>query len=244
MNSLVESAQRIRSVRKATDLSQADFAKKIGISQRKMSRIETTQDLDRSTARLISHLFSVNEKWLLSGEGEEPDWEKLTNAAVRETLQILANSAANDEQNGRPITSVPIPIFDAVPNMGGGNIVEQEGFITGQLPIPYNIYHSGFRRFDQQKLAAFCAEGDSMSPTISSGDYVVVTMDQQFRGDGIYLVQLYESLLIKRLQRQLDNTILLISDNQQYREQTVTEADENALKVLGRLLWVSHMLSY
>ncbi len=69
-------------------------------------------------------------------------------------------------------------------------------------------------------------------------------MDQQYRGDGIYLIQLYESLLIKRLQRQLDNTILLISDNSQYREQTVTESDENAFKALGRLLWVSHMLSY
>jgi phage repressor protein C with HTH and peptisase S24 domain len=243
MTSLADSAQRLRSLRRTVDLSQAEFAKKIGISQRKMSRIETTQDLDRSTARLIAHLFSVSEKWLMSGEGEEPNWEKLANAAVRETLQNLASSP-DYRSDGRPITSVPVPIFDAVPNMGGGNIVEQDGFITGQLPIPYNIYQSGFRRFDQTKLAAFCAEGDSMSPTISSGDYVVVTMDQQFRGDGIYLVQLYESLLIKRLQRQLDNTILLISDNQQYREQTVTEADENAFKVLGRLLWVSHMLSY
>lgn len=244
MTPVSESARRVRSVRKAVDLSQAEFAKKIGISQRKMSRLETAQDLDRSTARLISHLFSVSEKWLMSGDGEEPDWEKLTADAVRETLQILANSAVHEERNGKPIASVPVPIFDAVPNMGGGNFVEQEGFITGHLPIPYNIYQSGFRRFDQNKLAAFCAEGDSMSPTISSGDYVVVTMDQQYRGDGIYLIQLYESLLIKRLQRQLDNTILLISDNKQYREQTVTEADESAFRVLGRLLWVSHMLSY
>jgi len=244
MTNLAGSAHRLRSLRKSVDLSQAEFAKKIGISQRKMSRIETTQDLDRSTARLISHLFSVSEKWLMSGDGEEPDWEKLANAAVRETLQNLASSR-DYRSDGRPLTSVPVPIFDAVPNMGGGQLADQQEMIIGNLPIPYEIFDSGgFRRYKRENLAAFRAEGDSMTPTIASNDFVVVNFDPNYRGDGIYLVQLYESLLIKRLQRQLDNTILLISDNPSYREQTVTEADEGAFRLHGRLLWVSHMLSY
>jgi transcriptional regulator with XRE-family HTH domain len=251
MENIADSARRVRAVRKAMDLSQNEFAKKLGISQRKMSRIETTQDLDRTTAKLFEHVFNVSEKWLMNGTGEEPNWDKLGDLIIDFQIKRLAKQGGprrpydDDGPHIHSSVGIDVPIFDAVPSMGGGQLADQQEMIIGNLPIPYEIFDSGgFRRYKKENLAAFRAEGDSMTPTISSGDFVVVNFDPNYRGDGIYLVQLYESLLIKRLQRQLDNTILLISDNPSYREQTVTEADEGAFRLHGRLLWVSHMLSY
>lgn len=238
---ILDSTARFRMLRQSLSMSQEEFSKKVGVSQRKVSRLETTQAMDRATARLIGHIFDIEERWLLDGSGEEPDWSRLDRFSITKTIKRLATEIDSDTFSDRV---VDIPIFDAVPNMGVGNIVETEGYVTGQFPMPNELYQQHFRRYQKEQLGTFKAEGDSMTPTIASGDYVLVHFDPSFRGDGIYLVQLYESLLIKRLQRTVENTILLISDNPSYREQVVTEADEGAFRILGRTLWVSHMLGY
>ena len=238
---IIDSTARFRKLRQSIGMSQEEFSKKVGVSQRKVSRLETTQAIDRATARLIGHIFDIEERWLLDGSGEEPDWSRLDRSVITKTIKRLASEIDSDTFSDRV---VDIPIFDAIPNMGAGNIVETEGYVTGQFPLPNQLYQQHFRRYQKEKLGTFKAEGDSMTPTIASGDYVLVHFDPSFRGDGIYLVQLYESLLVKRLQRTVENTILLISDNPSYREQVVTESDEGAFRILGRTLWVSHMLGY
>jgi len=62
---------RIRLVRKSLGLSQADFAKRIGLTQTSMSMIEMEKSaLTEKNIKLICVTFAVDEGWLRTGKGE------------------------------------------------------------------------------------------------------------------------------------------------------------------------------
>ncbi len=62
--------ERVRQVRIALDMSQAEFAKKIGVAQTTIAALENgpREVLDRHI-KMICSAFKVNEKWLRYGEG-------------------------------------------------------------------------------------------------------------------------------------------------------------------------------
>lgn len=63
--------ERIKKVRKDLELSQKDFAEKIGISQRSVSWGEQPgNNVPDSTIKSLCLAFHVNEKWLRDGSGE------------------------------------------------------------------------------------------------------------------------------------------------------------------------------
>ena len=63
--------QRLKSLRKALNLYQGDFAKQIGLSQTSLSMIESGHNgLSDRNIKLICSTFNVNERWLRDGEGE------------------------------------------------------------------------------------------------------------------------------------------------------------------------------
>lgn len=62
---------RIRKLRKALDLTQADFAKKIGTTANVLTHYETgRRNPSSSVINNICKTFDVSEKWLRTGEGE------------------------------------------------------------------------------------------------------------------------------------------------------------------------------
>ena len=63
--------ERIRLLRKALNIYQGDFAKRIGLSQTSLSLIESGHNvLNDRHIKLICSTFNVNERWLRDGEGE------------------------------------------------------------------------------------------------------------------------------------------------------------------------------
>jgi len=69
--------ERIKVLREKLDISQSEFAKKIGITQPSLSDIEKgkTKNIDERTIKLICVEFNVNEEWLRNGIGEMFDTE-------------------------------------------------------------------------------------------------------------------------------------------------------------------------
>lgn len=92
------------------------------------------------------------------------------------------------------------------------------------------------------KLALIDVEGDSMEPTLSSCDTVLIDLTQtNHRKDGVYYI-LYDGYgLIKRIQyNPQEKTVRLISDNAQYTP--IDVSDLSAFKIIGRALWVGRKL--
>ena len=68
---MIESKDRIRAIRKHYDLTQQDFADRIGVKRNTIATYETgrNQPID-AVVSLICREFNVNEEWLKTGKGE------------------------------------------------------------------------------------------------------------------------------------------------------------------------------
>lgn len=79
--------ERIRMLRKVLDLTQQEFAARIGVKRNTIANYETgrNEPID-SVVSLICREFSVNESWLRTGEGEifTPKAEDTLDALVEE----------------------------------------------------------------------------------------------------------------------------------------------------------------
>ena len=63
--------ERIKKIRKELDLTQQEFADRIGIKRNSVAKYETGENIPSSASiSLICREFNVNEKWLRTGEGE------------------------------------------------------------------------------------------------------------------------------------------------------------------------------
>lgn len=82
--------------------------------------------------------------------------------------------------------------------------------------------------------------GDSMFPTLSSGDFVVIDLGQtRVYDEGIFVVRHGDALLVKRIQHQLGSSppaLKVKSDNPAYDEFVVLADD---LQVLGQIRWIT-----
>jgi len=88
-------------------------------------------------------------------------------------------------------------------------------------------------------LSAIAVEGDSMEPTLRDGDEILVDRSPRPLRDGIHVVRLDDSLLVKRIDAARPGRIALVSDNPAYRPIEVAPAD---MQVIGRVVWKSGRL--
>lgn len=91
-----------------------------------------------------------------------------------------------------------------------------------------------------KNLALIEAVGDSMTPTVSEGDLVLVDLHEaRFKHDGLYVLRSENALSVKRVQRQPDGSLAVRSDNPAY-EPIIVSAD--SITLLGRVLWLGRHL--
>ena len=137
---------------------------------------------------------------------------------------------------------VPVPVLDVRASAGHGAYTQDE-------------VHRGAVGFDPKWLRALTrgptdglsiigVTGDSMAPTLADGDEVIVDRrDGAGRlRDGIYVLRLDDSLMIKRLARQpAGRGVSIRSDNPDYPSwQNIEPARIN---IVGRVLWYGRKLS-
>ena len=76
--------ERIKKVRKALDLTQQEFAERIGMKRNSIALIEKGRNTSDQTVFAICREFNVNEEWLRTGAGE------MFKAAPSSVLDALA----------------------------------------------------------------------------------------------------------------------------------------------------------
>lgn len=92
-------------------------------------------------------------------------------------------------------------------------------------------------------LAALTIEGDSMFPTLSIGDKVLVhTEDRTTLRDGIYVLKSNGALLVKRISiHPVTRRVSILSDNSAYP--SFADCDPDEIMVIGRVYWVGRQLA-
>ena len=54
---------------------------------------------------------------------------------------------------------------------------------------------------------------------------------------GIYVIELRGDMLVKRVQRKLDGSLVVKSDNPAYEPETISAEKADEFRVVGRMVW-------
>ena len=84
------------------------------------------------------------------------------------------------------------------------------------------------------QLSAITVEGDSMEPLLNNGDEILVDQTSRAFRDGVHVVRLGETLMVKRVARAAVGRFALLSQNLAYPPVDVS-ADE--IEIIGRVVW-------
>jgi len=211
----MEFRRRLRLIMQQFD-SVADLAHAVGVSDNAIYKWVSGRGLP-STISLVNlaKAAGVSVEWLATGKGE----------------------AEKSKPEPRPAES---PEFVLMPRAAIHGVAGKAIIQSSQVVDYLNFRPDWLQRtvgVDPKSLALIEAVGDSMSPTVDENDLVLVDLRQnRLQSDGIYVLCAGSDLSIKRIQRQVDGTIVIRSDNPAYPPMAVTP--EN-ITLLGRVVWVS-----
>ncbi|WP_417537300.1 LexA family transcriptional regulator [Marinomonas sp.] len=162
--------------------------------------------------------------------GYSMDWI-LTGQGIPQTDKIQVIPEADDYCH--------VPQYSIEASAGQGALVEAES-IDQHLAFKESwLRRSGI---NPANLIAMYARGDSMEPTIFSGDSLVIdkTKNTVTSDGGVYVINYDGELFVKRVQKQLDGLVAITSDNKNYRDMTIPLQDLSKLKIIGRVVWSGH----
>jgi len=120
--------------------------------------------------------------------------------------------------------------FDTEASGGAGTLTTDENGET------ISVITEWLPKLPEKNLAFITVVGDSMSPLMGSGDTILVHMNSGFLGDGVYVLRLWESLHVKRVQRVAQDEYRIVSDNPIYKDLTITADDSDGFVIVGRVV--------
>ena len=136
---------------------------------------------------------------------------------------------------------VEIPEYDIKLSAGGGYIVDRED-VKAKWSFGRD-YISGELRLNPSTLSMVEIVGDSMSPTLFSGDRVLVNHDDtNVYREGIFAVWNGYATVAKRVEvmtGSLPPRLMLISDNTSHNQY---EVSPDEIHVIGRIVWFARRM--
>jgi len=211
-------SERLTSLMNEKGISQAELARLIGIKQPSVFKILNGETRNPKKILEIATVLNVDPHWLKTGEGD-PD----------PSYRIVEVS---EPQNPN---TVRIDILDVEASAGNGAYLSptEQGLLSQEFDLTF--FHQQFGRADAKHLKLITVKGDSMAPTLESGDLLYVDISENyFAADGLYVFTFDGQTFIKRLQK-VGKEMLVISDNPTYKEWTFTQDDD--VFIHGRVIF-------
>ena len=194
------------------------------IHQRKVGYAAVSRMLDRNPSYI--------QQFIKRGSPRRLESEDITRLArffgVKE--QVLGGSPEGTEG------MVEIPILDLEASAGFGAIASGENAYTR-----FGFDERWLRNLTAAKpgsLSIIRVAGDSMEPTLSAGDEVLVDASDNGRRlrDGIYVIRTDDHLMVKRIAMTPGSRLITIaSDNPAYP--TWNDMDPAEVHFVGRVIW-------
>jgi len=177
-----------------------------------------TGDSEPKASRLVAIALAAQASvgWLATGEGDM-------------TQPQLGHSEDQDDSYAY------IPLYDARVSQGHGAWNDGVKILTKLAFTKYSLRRKGL---NPAELAAVRVDGDSNEPILSDGDTVMVDLSRNvLQGEAFYVIRIDDLLYAKRLQREFDGSIMVISANPAYKMITVPQDRLESLQIIGRVVW-------
>lgn len=178
----------------------------------------TPRKLDEEDRRILARYFGVAE-------------EMLGGSTVRGTSPVKVRSLPS---------VVTVPRLSLGASAGPGSLDEDER-TTGVMAFDANwLRHLGVR---PQKISIIRVDGESMAPTLSDGDEIMVDHDDDATRlrDGVYVLRLDGVLMVKRVAMGPRRGFFsVLSDNPHYPDWI--DIDPALVVIVGRVVWTGRRL--
>lgn len=226
---------QIHRLRTHLRLKQAEFAQRLGVNQSTISKWET--GANRPEGEEQQRLLRLWSEVFGDGQGVTPSSESLP---------------APSSDSDLPLGDIPEIDVTAGAGLGGEAVLENfspnnrdtisvdSAAATWRLPPRYL---SSELRVKRPSVRIITIEGDSMSPTLQSGDRVMVDIERRVPSPpGIFALWDGLGVIVKRVEyipKSDPATVRITSDNPAHSayERTVEEAH-----IIGRVIWFGRRL--
>lgn len=198
-----------------------------------------------SRVRLIdlAKAGDVNTRWLAEGEGPAKRGTMEVPLGWNATQEIgKPNYPLSDGLKTAGVTGelgegfVQIPRYEVSASAGGGAVIHSEQ-IVDHLSFRADWVHNALG-VPVASLALINVIGDSMEPTLSEGDLILIDMSHHgVKDNAVYVLQLSGELLVKRILRKFDGSVIVKSDNAIYEPERIGSEAVDTLNVIGRVVW-------
>ncbi|HHQ4536175.1 TPA: S24 family peptidase [Aeromonas veronii] len=219
--------------------SYRSFGRRVGVSDAVLRKYVTGETMPSVglVAQICGHepnLFL----WMCLGIGERPE-QVPELPAVPSYVTGPADEAAVAEEpasfNSKMQDYTLVDCYQVFASAGFGSVVSEE---LKTEPMAFRTEWLKKEGLSPERLAVIRAKGDSMEPTISNNDIILVNLcNGDALRDGLYVLRIGDSLLVKRLQFDVLGGIKVISDNPGYETQVVTKEQRADVHIVGRVAW-------
>lgn len=202
--------------------TQREFAEKAGLDPTVVSRMlypagkPSKRNIGEQSARQIEDALKIGRGW----------------------MDGLGATSAVDLSVPSPNSDVyRVEVLDLTVSAGPGTYM-----LSDYVEVLYAIEftsehaHSLFGNRSPEDVKVMTVNGDSMTPTLISGDRLFVdTSVRHFQTDGVYSFVFGRTFHVKRLQMQ-GNKLAVLSDNPAYEKWYIEENNQDQLYVMGKAL--------
>lgn len=210
------SSVRLKKALDLRNLKQVDVVEKTGISKSLLSMyINGKAEPRQNNIHKLAKLLNVNETWLM---GYDVPMEKESQVKLTSNAVILDKSQF-----------IYVPVY--------GKASAGNGYINMETVLYDKLIHINGYSHDSFLIEV---SGDSMEPTISDGEYVLVDPTSIEICEGkIYVITYNNETYIKMIEKhEEDEIVLLKSINQKYRDKVIKKEEFENVKIEGRVVKV------
>lgn len=208
---------RLQKAMRRADKSQAELARASNLTPATISAFVLGRNAPRgATAMALAQALNVRIEWLLDGTGP----------------MTLADTSQG----------VQVPLLLNAASAGPGDDAQETDVTVAHIVLDQQFVQRHVAPTAKTNLRFLHAFGDSMEPTISSGDILLVDAGvTSCKIDGVYVFRAYGRLFVKRLRQRIsDGKFVISSDNPSHTTHDVL-TDATEVECLGRVLYVFHV---
>lgn len=220
-------SDRLISLRSRAGMSQSELAEASGVGQSTIARLEAGETREPRSARALAKALGCSIEYLF---GETDD--------IPGDLPSAQKSRPVQPVHGDDPEMIELDEIDLRYGLGGTYIDGPVSTEKRKFPKAWLRHVSGTA---PEHLFWAMGDGESMEPTIRSGEVMLIDRSQiaPRSGDGIWAIAYGEITMVKRLRPRPDGSIDILSDNQVV---PTVNAVDGEMHVIGRVVAVVRRL--
>ena len=230
---------RIRHYREKAGLTLEQLSERSGVEVGTISALENRDSSRSKFGTLIARGLGMSIE-MLEDESRDFDVASLLDAPGVAAAREIDMSAYGAIPMYHAPDAVIVPVLSNCGSMGPGSELLESDVIVGDLALSPHWINQQIRPQNPQELRFIHAYGDSMAPTFTDGDVLLVDTGLSARDpssrEGVYVLRANDRNFIKRVTPTFDGKLQVTSDNPSAKTVQTLNGDHQ-VDVVGRVVW-------